>query len=196
MILIQAKVFHNALVKNDKVENNFQSIINVIDMMKLKVETNGGKLDFESHPLISQLLDNAELSIKGSMLNNALNRIIDLSNLADETNSSIFSSVDNMVLPFLQNERLLAWSSSTKSTFDLSKVLIGEKFGINLPEKVYGMAGVAIAKMLKAKVYNSVYNRGEAWSQQEGQQRVYFVIDECHLLMDGQDASMLSIMAG
>ena len=74
--------------------------------------------------------------------------------------------------------------------------MIGEKFGVSLPEKVYGMAGLAIAKMLKAKVYNAIYKRGENWKDKPENKRVYFVIDECHLLIDSQDAELLSILAG
>ncbi|MFZ6755577.1 hypothetical protein ACO0KY_19715, partial [Undibacterium sp. Dicai25W] len=84
-----------------------------------------------------------------------------------------------MTLPFIQNEKLLKWSQSTKSTYSIENVMFGEKFGVSLPEKVYGMAGLAIAKMLKAKVYNAIYKRGENWKDDPVNKRVYFVIDEC-----------------
>ncbi|HHR0797914.1 TPA: type IV secretory system conjugative DNA transfer family protein [Serratia marcescens] len=197
MTLVPAKVFYDELALNMKViPNNYSSFIEIIDQMKVATGLDGDSPDITKHPLLSKLVDNTKMATKGTMLYNAFIRVVELSKLADATKTGIFSTVDSMVLPFIQNEKLLKWSQSTTSTFNVERVMFGEKFGINLPEKVYGMAGLAIAKMLKAKVYNAIYKRGENWQSNPENKRVYFVIDECHLLMDSQDAEMLSILAG
>ena len=201
MTIVTAKVFYDEIALNLKmVPNNYVTLLEIIELMKDRTGVDEhNNIDIhkiKNHPLLSMLKDNESMNTKGTMLNNAYIRVLSLLKLAPVTSTGIFSSVDSMTLPFIQNERLLQWSKSTTSTFDITNVLLGEKFGVSLPEKVYGMAGLAIAKMLKAKVYNAIYKRGEAWNKNPLNKRVFFVIDECHLLMDTQDSEMLSILAG
>ncbi|MFZ6755537.1 hypothetical protein ACO0KY_19485, partial [Undibacterium sp. Dicai25W] len=97
MTLVPAKVFYDELALNMKVvPNNYASFLEIVDQMKVGTGLDGDNPDISKHPLLSKLIENSKMTTKGTMLNNAFIRVIELSKLAQDTKSSIFSTVDNL----------------------------------------------------------------------------------------------------
>jgi type IV secretory pathway TraG/TraD family ATPase VirD4 len=189
-ILNFGKVFHEELVKAHKSRNSLTGIINVISQMAV------AESDINDHSIVKDLEGNPDLFTPGTLLNNAVNVMVEVQGLANETRSSIFGSVNGMLYPFIQNQDLLKWADSETNDIDLNSLLKGAKFGLCLPEKQYGLAGACIQVLTKTLINTAIYNRGEGWKSMECQKRVFCVIDECHILLTEEDQTMLTVGAG
>jgi len=78
----------------------------------------------------------------------------------------------------MQEENIIKWAKSTKSSVDILDCLKGKKVGIPLPPERFGLAGAFVTQLSKAKVRNAVANRENNWRDDLEATEIMMVQDE------------------
>jgi len=186
-IIFYSAVIKDALVSINKGSKSFMSLYTISGQMMEQPDEDG------NHPLIKELQDHPEFGQEGTLVNDAIQEIIKLSQQPAETKQNIFATVKSWLLPFIQAKELRAWASCEESDFDFSKVKYGAKIGFVLPESTLGAAGPVISALMKARLFNMIASRaiyGERWKE-EGETPICLFVDEAQNIMDDGDLDAL-----
>lgn len=108
-------------------------------------------------------------------------------------------NVDQRINPLIQSKKLVdengtPWTALTTGV-DITDVMRGARYGIDLPQPIYGSAGVAVSVLLKQRVYAQLKKRAVGnWEKDNPDATVFIqVMDECQLLVSKQERELLPI---
>lgn len=116
---------------------------------------------------------------------------------------SILGHLNGWLAPLLSNSKLKPWCRAHEGV-DITQVLKGKRMGLALPAYRYGVAGPAVAALLKLRLYRAAQLRGDGWEDQAGQTAVILLMDEAQEILTDTDIHMapvarslgISIVAG
>ena len=185
---------------------NWKSLVNDNDGMNGEVATLHGSYRQKALNLIGQIKakDGTPLVDKFGQLYSAFEyfeKTYPGLRKASDTWGGVIMQCNIWFDPFFTDDRIAAWAA-TDTGIDITKVCEGKRYGIDIPETVYGQATAeALNNLVRKRFYSALKARGNNWRNVPGQTRVVMAMDEAHLLLnalpspDGlDDNSMFSIM--
>ena len=185
-IIFVGAVFQEAMIDQGVAKNNLSTLVQIVTNLSRPAP------DGDEHPLISLVKNHGDYEMKGTLLNDAVQKFNTFQASDGDTLKNIMSTVDAWFAPFFQNKELRKWCDSDKSDIDVTKILWGARIGVCLPEATFPTAGAMICKFLKAKLFRAIQMRGDRWAK-EGMSKVYFIADEVQKIVDQSDLAMLPI---
>ena len=189
-LIFYGGVFHRALVEQKLARLNLSSLTQVLMDMVKAVDPQSG-----THPIIERMKFHKDFQQEGTLVNDAIKKFMAIQELAQETKSSIFSTAESWIIPLMQSEALRPWADCETSDVDIADVLKGAKFGFCLPEAEFGIAGIAITTLMKARLYQLVQARGDKRPDQDNTDRatVFLIVDEVQRILDDTDLAILPV---
>jgi len=148
------------------------------------------------HPIFSKLGILEEFEIPGHPLKSAKDFYEKFSAKTGEEKDSILSTMNGWLGQFEKDGNKLAnWTACEESQINIEDVLYGARYGMALPDTLYGPAGLAIQALMKARLYSAVKKREQkGLTRLEcGQSKVVILIDECHSAMGADDKDITPI---
>ena len=187
-LIFYGAVFHRALVEQKLAKHNLSSLTQILMEMVQAIDPVKG-----THPIIERMKYHQDFHMEGTLVNDAIKKFMALQELAQETKSSIFSTAESWIIPLMQSEALRPWADCESSDVDIADVLKGAKFGFCLPEAEFGIAGIAITTLIKARLYQLVQARGDKRPDQDNSERatVFLIVDEVQRILDDTDLAIL-----
>lgn len=188
-----AKVFQEAAVKHGTAKKSVISYITIGLQLTEPCEESG------KHPILDLFKGHPDLDIntggfrQGTVLNDAMQFLIELMGEPEETKKNIKATLKSWLLPFIQTEQIRHWAESEESDFDFDSILTGSKIGFVLPESQLKIAGVTITALMKARLFTKIADRGlfgERW-RDTGEVPVCLFVDEAQKIFDDSDLSIL-----
>lgn len=115
-----------------------------------------------------------------------------LPDLADETRSSIWSTVQSWLTPIMGHPDLVRWAK-TETGEDVTIAVRGGIVGVCLPSFRYGVAGGMVQSLIKQRLFVSIRRRAVRDWKAEGETPVLFLIDEAQEIVSQADQAMLPV---
>ena len=112
-----------------------------------------------------------------------------------KTRGNIESTLRGWISPLMQHRLLIPWAAA-ESGVDITRVLVGERMGVLLPESTYRQAGTAASALIRARLYKAVRERGDlaqAQKRDPNQVRVLICIDEAQDLFTSLEENLLPL---
>jgi hypothetical protein len=184
-LIFYGSIFHEAFVEMGIEKGSLSSRLKILNQMVEEVDETGRT------EIISKIHSHPDFGTDGSLVNDAVNKFMALQALAKETKTSIFSTAESWIIPLMQSKALRPWADSVTSDFQFDQILYGKKFGFNLPESEFGIAGIAITALMKARLFQIVTIRGNKYKEL-GQCKVLCLIDEAQTVIDSGDKAMIA----
>lgn len=162
-------------------------------------------LDTKIDALKTEPWAHSEVLREGSPLNAALAFALnDYPKLTSNFTASYEQTFDRMINPLMEGKKLCDYNGvddegnpilgtpwhMMEEGVDVSQVAYGKWVSFNLPEVIYGDAGVLIQNLVKSNVYNMVKVRPSNWAD-SGQRPLFVVIDECQEIVGNEDMKLL-----
>jgi hypothetical protein len=129
------------------------------------------------------------------MLDRALDYFaVELPTMDEKQRSGIRDTLFTRVNPLFSSKELVAFAHTERSEgFNLSQILRGGRFGVNLPKVRYGEGGLLVGALVNMRVASLMRRRaGYDWKA-AGETRVLGVKDEAAGLVTQQDIAFLKI---
>lgn len=162
-------------------------------------------LDTKIDALETEVWAHSEILREGSPLNTALDFALNGYPTTEKNfTSSYEQTFDRMINPLMEGKKLCDYAGvdaegnpilgtpwhMMEEGVDVSQIAYGKWVSFNLPEVIYGDAGVLIQNLVKSKVYNMVKIRPSNWAD-SGQRPIFVVIDECQEIVGNEDMKLL-----
>lgn len=197
-LIYYGSIFHEAFNKIYPKEYplNLKKRLEILSLMCRKDAAPLKEGEIAKDSIIEMAMEHPEFSNPHSAIRGALDKYTAIRNQPTDQRGSIFSQAESWISPFMQSkEELRRWVNSETSDIDIKEILRGGKFGIYLPETIYGVGGVAMVQLIKAKVYNMIKTRGDRANDPDlaNRSRVFMIIDEAQLVTDEADREILGI---
>ena len=108
------------------------------------------------------------------------------------TQAGVLSTASSWVNNLLRHPALLGWAAPDADIVpvDLTTVLDGGRYGLDVPEYRYGDAAAAVTALLRAQVYRAAKTRGSAGV---GHRQTLVLIDEAALALGPLEAQILPV---
>lgn len=120
----------------------------------------------------------------------------ELEEIPENTRGGIISTALSWLSPLAEHDALAEWCTTTSETpqaIDVTEVLRGRRYGLDVPVFRYGAAANAISALLRAQVYRAAKLRGSRPHWEEGEVDCLLMIDEAALALGQQENDMLPI---
>lgn len=185
-LIYYGSLFHDAFADMEIEKNNLSTRLKILNQMLEQADDNGNT------EIITKIQSHPDFAVEGSLINDAVNKFMAIQALANETKTSIFSTAESWIIPLMQSQALRPWADSVDSDFQFDQILYGKKYGFNLPEAEFGIAGVAITSLMKARLFQLITNRNNQ-RKKLGQSKVLLMIDEAQRVVDKGDMAMIAM---
>ncbi len=116
-------------------------------------------------------------------------------NLPENTMGGILATALSWLSPLAEHDSLANWCMATadQGAVDITEVLRGARYGLDVPAFKYGTAATAVASLLRAQVYRASKVRGSRPHWGPDDKDCLLMIDEAALALGEQENEILPI---